>query len=326
MNTYKWLIRREYWENRGMLLLVPGALSGLLILFMLAAVFKGQNMGLHFDDGDMSGMSVGPGTTVQLGGRYLQMVVDGLSTIFPLMAAPLYLSLAFVVFFYALGALYDERRDRSILFWKSLPVSDAATVLSKALLALILIPFGMVVIALATAFVMLLIAGVGLALRGSNILPLLLTSPRLWLGPLKVLSLVPVYALWALPTVGWLLMVSSWARSKVFLWAVGTPVLAGAVLGWAQGGLGLAINAEWIAGNVIARLLTSVVPGTWLMSDSVRPLLPRGVGAENPGSVADSLYQLSWSSLGTPHLWIGAFAGAAMIGVAIWLRRRREEG
>src|SRR3546814_20822192 len=39
--------------------------------------------------------------------------------------------LGFVVFFYCLGALYDDRRDRSILFWKSLPVSDASTVLSK---------------------------------------------------------------------------------------------------------------------------------------------------------------------------------------------------
>ena len=48
--------------------------------------------------------------------------------------------LGFVVFFYCLGSLYDERKDRSVLFWKSLPVSDRDTVLSKALSALVVAP------------------------------------------------------------------------------------------------------------------------------------------------------------------------------------------
>src|ERR1700687_5194317 len=48
-------------------------------------------------------------------------------------AAMMFIFTAFMVgVFYCLDALHGERRDRSILFWKSLPVSDLTTVLSKA--------------------------------------------------------------------------------------------------------------------------------------------------------------------------------------------------
>ena len=48
--------------------------------------------------------------------------------------------LGVVVFFFCLGALFDDRKDRSVLFWKSLPISDQATVLSKVAMALVVAP------------------------------------------------------------------------------------------------------------------------------------------------------------------------------------------
>src|SRR5438477_6996605 len=64
---------------------------------------------------------------------------------------------AFIVgFFYCLDALYGERRDRSILFWKSLPVSDATTVPSKAVVPLAILPAIAFAITIVTPFVMLL--------------------------------------------------------------------------------------------------------------------------------------------------------------------------
>ncbi|AVR96403.1 hypothetical protein [Pseudoduganella armeniaca] len=326
MKTMQWLIRREYWEHKGMLVWVPLAIAALMLVVTLAVAIKGRNAEIHLD---MAEGRAG-GVTVIMGQRHQEALVEAVSGTYPLATAPLYVTLAFIVFFYSLGALYDERRDRSLLFWKSLPVSDTATVLSKALLALLLVPLGVVVLALATALVITLLGMGVLAMKGTNVFPLLLSSGRFWLTPLKVVSLLPVYMLWALPTVGWLLMVSSWARSKVFVWAVGTPLLSAALLAWATKVFGLALDMEWLFSNVISRLLVSVVPGSWFASGALRaPVESAGRGAESARQihgVVDTIFSQSWATLGTPNLWLGAIAGAAMIGVAIWLRRRREEG
>jgi ABC-2 type transport system permease protein len=328
MKTMQWLIRREYWEHKGMLLWVPLAIAALMLTFALAMAAMGHNAEIHLDmpEGKASGI------TIQMGARQQQALADVAATTYPMAAAPLYLTLAFMVFSYSIGALYNERRDRSLLFWKSLPVSDTATVLSKAALALLLIPLGVVVLALATALLITLVGLAVLAYKGTNVFPLLLASPHFWLTPLKLLALIPVYMLWALPTVGWLLMVSGWARSKAFLWAVGTPLVTALLLSWANKAFALGWHMEWLFTNFISRLLVSVVPGSWFAIEGLRrPVEYAGAVAERGPTagvhgVVDALFNGSWAAVATPHLWIGAIAGVLMIATAIWLRRRREEG
>jgi len=328
MKTMGWLVRREYWEHKGMLLWVPLAIACAMLAFALAMAAMGHNAEIHMDmpEGKASGV------TIVMGARQQQALADMAATTYPMVAAPLYIAMAFMVFSYCLGALYNERRDRSLLFWKSLPVSDTAAVLSKVALALLLIPLGIVVLELATALLITLVGLAVLAYKGTNVLPLLLVSPHFWLTPLKLVAVVPVYVLWALPTVGWLLMVSSWARSKVIVWAVGSPLLTAMLLSWANKAFSLGMNMEWLFSNVISRLLISVVPGSWFTIDALRhPVEHAGAVAENGPTaevhgVVDALFNGSWSAVATPQLWLGAIAGALMIVAAIWLRRRREEG
>ncbi|QGZ42295.1 ABC-2 type transport system permease protein [Pseudoduganella flava] len=323
MKTMKWLVRREVWEHKGMLAWAPLAVAALMLVFVLVAAIKGHGATLQFND-----VQIEPDMTVQLGARQQQAMTDTIATVFPVGAIPLYATLGFIVFFYSLGALYDERRDRSILFWKSLPVSDTATVLSKALLALVGIPLFIVAVELATSLVMLAIMLVLLATKGVYLFGPVLTHPQFWLGPLKVLSLLPVYALWALPAVGWLLLVSAWARSKPFLWAVGVPLLTMALLAWAEKGLRLGIDSGWLVQKFIGRLLISVAPGTWLMADNVIHRardLDIAANVRGPVAASDLIFQSSWAAVATPETIIGALAGIGMIAAAIWLRRRREE-
>src|SRR6201997_3043916 len=63
-----------------------------------------------------------------------------------------------VAVFYCLEALHSERRDRSILFWKSLPVSDLTVVLSKASIPLVVLPLLAFAIVVATVLIMLLLS------------------------------------------------------------------------------------------------------------------------------------------------------------------------
>jgi ABC-2 type transport system permease protein len=134
--------------------------------------------------------------------------------------------------------------------------------------------------------------------------------------------MLPVYALWALPTVGWLMMVSAWARTKPFLWAVGVPVIAGALLSWFEAIFDYGIRIELFWQHVVGRGLGSIVPGIWFAFTDV------GHDIGNHGDDADftELLAASWQVLGTANLWIGAVLGVAMIYAAIRLRRWRDEG
>jgi ABC-2 type transport system permease protein len=228
--------------------------------------------------------------------------------------------LFFVLFFYLLGALYDDRRDRSVLFWKSLPVSDTNTVVSKALAAMLLAPLLSFAVATLAYLVFLLLITLWSALHGFNVLPAIAASHPIgmfW----RLLLTIPVDALWALPTIGWLLFWSAFARSKPFLWAVLLPVFAVMINGW-FGALNLpSLEMLPTAKQVVGRLLLSVMPGSWLGDGKL--LVMRSL---NDDSVMQSFDPARvYSLLGTAELWIGVVAGVALLCAAVWMRRRRIE-
>jgi ABC-2 type transport system permease protein len=314
MKTMKWLIKREMWENKGMLVWTPVVIAAVVALLALSALFGGR-----MTDFQLYGQGVG---SVTIEGAVRTRIADTLAQAYLGAGAPVMIVLGLLVFFYCLGALHDERRDRSLLFWKSLPVSDTTTVLSKVLLAMVVAPL----ITMAVTFLLgllILVATCALLLtHGTNLFGAVLASPELYLAPLRLVALLPVYVLWALPTVGWLLMVSSMARSKVFLWAVGTPVITTLLLVWAQKALNLGVDAAWFASHITNRILLGVVPGSWFVFSRDTITVPH---EPNVVPLPDVIFSTSWSTLGGISVWIGAVAGVAMIAVAVVMRRRREE-
>lgn len=323
MNTMKWLVRREYWEHRGMFFWAPLIAAGLIVLAVAAASFKATNSISEKVQFDVNGHTMV--TSVKgLPAPMVEKLGDVMSATYMVTAAPLIMLLTFTLFFYCLGALYDERRDRSILFWKSLPVSDTETVASKVGTALVVAPLLYIGIGIALALVALLLGALTLAAHGINLFPALFGNSSLYLSPLMIVGVLPVYALWALPTVGWLMMVSSWARSKVFLWAVGVPLMALAVLAMLEVAFGINMNVGWVAENIVARGLGSLVPGSWLGFEQIEPENVVTVVNDTPDFTG--LFTASWRTLTGLNVWIGAAAGAAMIAVAVRMRRWRDEG
>ena len=325
MKTMKWLIKRELWEHQGMLLRAPLVVAALMTLFVGAMLLSGQEMVFSINgqqatlseaiNGAYLSESIAPERKADL----LRMIASG----YMAASTPLFLMLGFLVFFYCLGALHDERRDRSLLFWKSLPVSDTSTVLSKAIVALVVAPVVAIGVGTAMSLLMLLLLCSALAVKGLNLFPALLATPELYLTPLRIAALLPVYVLWALPTVGWLLMVSIWARSKVFLWAVGAPLLTGAFALWASKAYELGWNSGWFMQAIVARMLLGTAPGSWLLFDQTQRTQLLDEASQRidlPG-----IFAHSWAMLGTADLWLGVAAGSAMLVVAIRLRRWQEE-
>lgn len=315
LSTFKWLLKREFWEHRGGFLWAPviaGAVITVLyaVLALIGTIAGGGNdsNGINVDGGpeklhEIVG-AVGDGT--MLAGVVLACIVLG-----------------FVVFFYALGSLYDDRRDRSVLFWKSLPVSDVSTVLSKAVWALLLAPIVAIGVGLLIGVALWVVTALTVSVNGITQSSAVFTHSH----PLRiiggVLSNVPIYVMWALPTIGWLMFCSAWARTKPFLWAVLLPIL-GCVMASMMAILPmLHVNHKLVWYTVVYRGLLSMLPGTWLpvLSETAPP-----AQIDGPQDLANAI-QLSdaWRIFQSADIWIGAAIGVAFIVAAIYLRRWRDE-
>jgi ABC-2 type transport system permease protein len=221
-------------------------------------------------------------------------------------AAMMIMFTAFIVaIFYCLDALHGERRDRSILFWKSLPVSDRTTVLSKAFVPLVILPSLTFVVIQATQLIMLLISTLALAPSG--------LAGTTWTNlPVLRLSVILFYylitdALWQAPIYGWLLLVGGYARRATFLWAV-LPWLAVC-----------AIEKIVIGTSYFAQMLNRRITGSYQHAFVV---VQYPKDAHVP--IVDRLTQLDpLKFLSSPGLWIGFVIAAAFIIGAIQLRRYR---
>lgn len=316
-NKFKWLLKREFWENRGGFLwapLITGAIISILTaIFAVIGLVRFKNSGMDSDlqfSGNMAEHAR------QIGGIGDTALLVGISLTT--------LVLAFVVFFYALGCLYDDRRDRSALFWKSLPTSDLLMVLSKATWALLLAPVLSIAVGVLIGLALWLIVGVTLAMAGMPGMSAIFTHAH----PLKVigntLTVIPVYLLWALPAVGWLMLCSAWARSKPFLWAVLIPVLACVIVSMSGILPGMDINYGGVWYTLVYRGLLSVLPYSWAPVSEAAALQVDNADIQGPADLVHLMNASSLDVLGSPDLWIGAAIGAAFIAGAIYLRRWRE--
>jgi hypothetical protein len=316
--TFGWLLRREYWENRGGFLWAPLITGGITVFLssLLAATVAVQ------------ARREPPGAITDLAG-YLDAVGaagDGLLIAGTSMTAVV---LGFVVFFYALGSLYDDRRDRSALFWKSMPVSDTQTVLSKAAWALLLAPLLSAVIGLLVGVVLWLIAAVAMVAGGLPHASALFTHSHPFTVAGRMLATVPLDTLWMLPAVGWLMFCSALVRSKPFLWAALVPVLGcvmttfvGFIANNVLAGPALPLGKLWYV--AVYRGLMSVMPGTRNLRELENM---SGDGIDGPAQLVGRIldHSSNWNAIGTWDLWIGVAVGVAFIAAAIPLRRWRDE-
>lgn len=194
-----WSVRRELWENRSVYVapLAAGAiyLIGFLVRLVAAPEITRNDVVAPYTFATLLIMATG--------------VVVGI--------------------FYSLDALSAERRDRSVLFWKSLPVSDRTTVLAKAAIPLVVIPLLTTAITVVVHILMLASSSVALSLGGLPLYELWRQVALLNMTLDLVYHMMTLHVLWYAPIFAWLLLASAWARRAAFLWA-GLPILAIAVL------------------------------------------------------------------------------------------------
>jgi ABC-2 type transport system permease protein len=202
---FYWSVRRELWGNRSLFIAPLGVAA-----FGLVAIIIGLIRG-----------SVEIPTEVMARLNTDQIRVGAMG-VFWVLATITMVTMGIVAWFYCLDALNSERRDRSVLFWKSLPVSDLTTVLSKFFTATIVVAVIGSVIVLAWYLVAALLASVFVGFNGGSGLAVLANAEFLELAVCAIYTSL-VSTLWFAPVHGWLLFVSSWARRATFLWALLPP-------------------------------------------------------------------------------------------------------
>jgi len=306
------LLRRELWEHKGSLVWAPAIVGGVTVLLMLFGVVL---FGVKFGGGEVR-MDLLSINVNNYDAESLQRMIAGQNQNLIVTVSPIFATLAFAVFFYCIGALYDDRRDRSVLFWSSLPVTEAETVLSKVLTATVIAPTIALLVSIAVMAASLMAQATVIAQLGGEPLKLLWLTTNPFRLVLAQIIAIPVYALWALPAVGWLLMCSAFARSKPFLWAVTVPVMIGLFATGLNrfGILDFDLWAVWreLVLRPFAHLFPPVL--TWL---DLPADLPWDHALIDPGYL--------WRNLAQVRVWIGAGIGAAMIAAAVAIRRWREE-
>jgi ABC-2 type transport system permease protein len=294
MNTATWLLRREFWENRA-IWVIPAALS---ILLVLAALFAGYQV--------VGAVDIGTVRSVVQAGAF-----DGMISI----SATFFVIMTIYSTWYLLDCLHGDRKDRSILFWKSMPISDTATVLSKLALALIVMPLVYFAFADVTTLLMAFIISV----RARTSIGSTLWRGDLWLQIQAMwLYVIVTAAIWYLPVAGWLLVVSAWAKRAVILWSILPPL---ALIIGERVFLGTYVIAHQfgvrLGGFLSYALQYTPGPANWVTTELGHDTI------EAPVSVTRFFNAAGFFT--SPETWIGAALGAALIACAIQLRMRRTE-
>lgn len=313
--TFFALLKREFWEHRGGLWSAQLWTTAILLALMVLSILIGEAFRMKLI-GNFDFSSVSGAILQDLQPQHMAEFRRGLSIGLWGLGMLNQIVLYFVVLFYCIGCLYDERKDRSILLWKSLPATDTQTVLSKLVTAVVVAPL-LAVIAIALLHLgFLLLLALYAIINGVNPLPFVWQPGVYFSVWTQMLATIPVHMLWAVPGIAWLLLASSWAKRAPFVWAILLPVLAGVFYGMIEALVRLGLPRTWFWEHVVARIFSS--PG----SMSLRPWNWRS--HENPFADAVSWERMS-QVLTATETWVGLVIGAGLLAAAIWLRRYRDD-
>lgn len=305
-NTFLWLLKREGWETRA-IWIAPAIAAAICIVIAISMRLK-----LGF-------------AVVELDGQATQIVNDtaklramGAISI-NILASAFVITALFTQFFYSLDALYGDRRDRSILFWKSLPISDLETVLSKYFVATVAIPVVAILFALVTHPIVFGITTAGLGgLVGSAVYEAFF-SPSAWLNGAGLLVwLTFASVLWYLPWIGWLLAASAFAPRAPIMWAVLPPAA-------------IALLEEGVFNtNHFISMVGDRVGPAGLFRTALDHVQGRGMTIRIDSDAMELPQNLlSLAATGkfftSPELWVGFAVAAAFVAAAVWARRYRDE-
>ena len=316
MNRLMALVKREFWENKGAFRTTPLAIGGIYIALSLMFIFTFN----HFDNEFQSLKELIRFIEQQDKAMLSQILYAVTVAVFPSLFT---LVMGFVIFFYLLGSLYDDRKDRSILFWKSLPASDTLTMASKLLAAMVLAPVIFWVIYVLTHVVIMLIFSVVILFLGENPWTSFLALGNPFKGWSMVLLSYLAQSVWSLPLYGWLMLVSAFAPRIPLLFAILPPVVVAVLQIW----------IEFLQTFTLKKNLFGVI-GEWVsnsplimsVEDHGRDKLDIALGFPLTDTFSHEVTVANiFDRLFSINMLVGLAVAAVFLTAALWLRHRATE-
>lgn len=301
---FYWSVRRELWEH-GAIWMAPLSVAAVVMVGFIISLFH-LPRAIHASVAKQAAAQVadtGNVETFAAAGRAAARAIGILAMPYYMMAGAVFVTAIVVGVFYAVGALHGERRDRTILFWKSLPVSDLTTVLAKATLPLVVMPVAVFAIIFVGQAVMLALASLVMLANGLSLDLLTSHLPFPFLWPALARGLV-ITTFWWTPVVGWLLLVSSWAKRVPILWAVG-PWAGACILEW------LVFSTHHVLNMILGRLAGGFAAGFTVGGHGKAPV--QHLADLDPTPL-----------LVNPHLWEGLGIFVLCLAACVRLRRYRD--
>lgn len=300
------LLRKEVIENKGTCVWLPVVFAAILIVLVAGSLLFQPNIALSLNGDGLTGLSaLTEEMSVEDRHQMTRMVLSALSL-------PFLIQLSLVVIFYLAHALFDERKDRSILFWKSLPVSDRLTVISKVIMATVVFPLSYWLIFTITQVLFLSMISVYGLVADLPVWPFLF-QPSLVLGhAVTYLLALIAQGLWLLPIYAYVLFCSSWApRSPLMVSLAVLAIISLAITGWRVLQLGQTMGFEPL-GWVGRRFGESPLPLSFKLT------------VDNPSEAigqTTNMIQLLETFL-SPVMWLGWLIALPLLLGAVVMRRR----
>ena len=298
------LIRRELWEHRS--IIVTPIVIGLIL--SLGVLMTEGMLTAHTEEVD-----IGIATMSNLGDEsHRSAVINGLLFI---PSVIILIGMSILVIFYSLDALYAERKDKSILFWRSLPVTDAETVISKALTGALVIPLISFAAIIATQLISMLLSSIWIMIEGGNAIHLIWAPASLLSLWAATLAGILMLSLWLSPFLGWFLFVSAFAKRMPLLLAALPIVMLPMLENWIFGSK-MFFEAFFVRTVEPIRDAAEAAKASFEISENLRV----SSFIANPWQAIDF-----GNFFAKPDLWAGLIVSAIFITAAVYVRRYRDE-
>jgi ABC-2 type transport system permease protein len=305
ISTQYALLRRELWEHRS-IFVAPLVIALIISVMSITGQVAISAFGQAVDVALLGASNLGEKERASA----ITVLMVSISMLFVL-------AMWILTVFYTLDSLFAERKDKSILFWRSIPVTDAETVVSKLITAVVVIPIVTFLVVVATHLVVLAISSVWVSVRGANAGHLIWQAAPLFENWTAILIFLLAIPLWLSPFIGWFLLVSAYTKRSPLLVAF-LPI-------------------------ILLPMLERIFVGTKMFSEAIfvrSGKLPLLQGVDNFGlwmDDADELHRLGQSGisllsmvdlsgfLASPGLWLGLVVCGLFSIAAIYVRRFRDD-
>ena len=214
---------------------------------------------------------------------------------------PILLTVGFGLLAYSLSTFADERKDRSLIFWRSLPVSDLTTVLSKVFVVTLIVPLMVLPYIILLQLVAMTSASIFFATND------IVSFSWLWGSYIitdwfRIIFSLWAQALWSLPLFLWLMLAGTFAARPI-AGAIVPPVIL------------RVLEGVIFKTNLVLEFIENRI-GFWSRSDS----FPKEYQELRVVDITDILLLFS-----TQAFWIGILASVILVAGIVYFRSSNSD-